>query len=177
MRGGLDGSGILLLRSIACRIRFGCGSGFGFRFGFGFGFGFASGNGSGFGRGSGFGFGSEALGGRRSAFAGAIDGAFDLREGGAGVLEEAFAGGEEGHAARGAEEETHAELVFEAFDLAREGRLRDAEALGGAADVPLFGDGDEVAELREAHAGGVARDAIPNRYWIAGGGARSVGGW
>jgi hypothetical protein len=29
--------------------------------------------------------------------------------------------------------------------------LRDVESLGRAPDVPFFGDGNEVADLREAH--------------------------
>ena len=35
-----------------------------------------------------------------------------------------------------------------------ERRLRDIEPLGGTADVALFGDGDEVADLTQAHGSG-----------------------
>ena len=35
--------------------------------------------------------------------------------------------------------------------LAAHRGLRDAKAVGGAADLPLFGDGNEVLDLRKAH--------------------------
>jgi hypothetical protein len=38
-----------------------------------------------------------------------------------------------------------AENLFELADLLRERRLGEMEAKGGAAEVELFGDGDEVA--------------------------------
>ena len=59
-----------------------------------------------------------------------------------------------------------------ARDLAAERRLRDVQPARRARHVPLLGDGDEVAELREAHrrsqrSTGRARGAgIPKRYWI-----------
>lgn len=106
--------------------------------------------------------------------AGEIDGVEDL----AGVEEEALAGGEEADAAGGPLEEAGAELVFEAADLPAEGRLRDVEALGGAGDVLFFRDGDEVAELGEAHGrtvgGGLVRRKGGAR-WCARGRRREVG--
>ena len=69
------------------------------------------------------------------------------------MAEEALAGGEEADAAGCPLEEAGAELVLEAADLPAEGRLRDVEAASGAGDVLLLGDGDEVAELGEAHSG------------------------
>lgn len=68
------------------------------------------------------------------------------------VAEEALAGGEQADAPRGPLEQRRAELVLEAADLAAERRLRDVQATRGAADVLLLGDGDEVAQLGEAHA-------------------------
>lgn len=112
--------------------------------------------------------------------AGEIDGVEDL----AGVEEEALAGGEEADAAGGPLEEAGAELVFEAADLPAEGRLRDVEALGGAGDVLFFRDGDEVAELGEAHGrtvgGGLVRRKGGARWWrgrfeAAGGGRGRAG--
>ena len=49
-------------------------------------------------------------------------------------------------------EQRLAEFVLEGLNLAAERRLRDAQPLGGAGDVLLFGDGDEVLELLQAHA-------------------------
>jgi hypothetical protein len=72
-----------------------------------------------------------------------------------GVLEEALAGGQQAHASRGALEQGGAELVLEAADLPGQRRLREVQAPRGAADVLLLGDGDEVVELREAHAASV----------------------
>lgn len=58
---------------------------------------------------------------------------------------------EERHPARRPGEKGGPELLLERADLATERRLRDVEALRGASDVPFLGDGDEVADLREAH--------------------------
>lgn len=68
------------------------------------------------------------------------------------MREERLAGGQEPHAAGRALEERRAELVLERADVAADRRLRDAEALRGAAHVPFFRDGHEVLDLREAHA-------------------------
>jgi hypothetical protein len=50
------------------------------------------------------------------------------------------------HAALRADEELHAELRLEPSDLLAERRLRDVHAPRGAAEVELFGDGEEVSE-------------------------------
>jgi hypothetical protein len=50
-----------------------------------------------------------------------------------------------------ADEQRDAELVFELADLARERRLREVQALGGACEVPLFRDGDESPEMSKVH--------------------------
>ena len=68
------------------------------------------------------------------------------------MLEEDAAAREEAHAARRAREERRAELVLERADLPAERRLAHVEALGGAPDVAFLGDGDEVADLLQAHA-------------------------
>jgi hypothetical protein len=44
-------------------------------------------------------------------------------------------------------EELAAELCLERPDLGREGRLGDVQPLGGAAEVQLLGDGQEVPEM------------------------------
>ena len=64
---------------------------------------------------------------------------------------ERFARGEQPHPARRALEERRAELVLERADLTAERRLRHVHASSGAPDVSLFGDGDEILNLREAH--------------------------
>ncbi len=67
------------------------------------------------------------------------------------MLEERFARREERHPARRACEERRADLVLERADLPADGRLRDVEALRGTPDVAFLGNGDEVADLGEAH--------------------------
>jgi hypothetical protein len=47
------------------------------------------------------------------------------------------------------------------LDLAADRRLRDVQLFRRAAHVSFFCNGDEVADLREAH-----RSSIPKRYWI-----------
>ena len=49
-------------------------------------------------------------------------------------------------------QERPAQLAFQVLDLLRERRLGDAEAFRGAPEVPLLGDGDEVAEVAQLHA-------------------------
>ena len=85
--------------------------------------------------------------------AGDIDGGEDRPR----VAEEALAVRQEGDSPRGALEQGRAKLVLEAADLAAERWLRDVQAPSGAAEVLFLGDGDEVAQLREAHAARVVR--------------------
>lgn len=77
--------------------------------------------------------------------------------------------GGEVHAARRAQKQLHTELGLEALNLAAEGRLRDVQAPRRPADISLFGDGDKVPELLQAHAASIPRAAraaaIPKRYW------------
>ena len=67
------------------------------------------------------------------------------------ALEQRLAGGSELDAARGPVEQRLAQLGLEAADLLRERRLRDVQPLGGAAEVPLLGHGDEVAQVPQFH--------------------------
>jgi len=76
----------------------------------------------------------------------------DRREDAPRVLEKDSAPREERHAACMPLEERRAELVFERADRSTERRLAHVEAQRGAAHVPFFGDGDEIADLLEAHA-------------------------
>ena len=79
--------------------------------------------------------------------AGFVDVALDVAEGAACAFEEGDAGVGEGDGARGADEEGVAEDLFEFADLLGERRLREVETFGGATEVKLLGDGDEVAEV------------------------------
>lgn len=71
-----------------------------------------------------------------------------------GVGQQRFGFGQEGLAVAGqadallaALEQGQAQPLFELGDLAAQGRLRDVQALGGAADVFFLGDHFEVAQL------------------------------
>lgn len=99
--------------------------------------------------------------------------ALDLGEGRARVREEAEAAREQAHPSRRAREQRLPELVLQRAELAAHRGLRHAEARGGTTDVPLLGDGDEVAKLREAHLEKASTRATPRRAT----GARSKGYW
>lgn len=91
----------------------------------------------------------ESLGGGD----GALEGGQDL----SGVIEEHAPRREQGHAPRGAGKEGRTQLVLQGPDLPAERGLGDVQALGGAAHVAFFGDGDEVTELGETHGPEFAR--------------------
>ena len=67
------------------------------------------------------------------------------------VLEQRRARRRERDAAAVALEQAHAELCLERPDLLADARLRQMQALGGAAEVQLLGDRDERPELAEFH--------------------------
>ncbi len=46
-------------------------------------------------------------------------------------------------------EQGEAQLFFQLHDLPAERRLGQVQQFGGAADIALFGDGDEIAELAQ----------------------------
>lgn len=78
---------------------------------------------------------------------GVLDGSQDVP----GVGKQGLTAGQKAHAAWDALEERGAEFVLEGADLARERRLADVQALRGAPDVLFFCDGDEIAQLIQAH--------------------------
>jgi hypothetical protein len=78
--------------------------------------------------------------------------AVDRREDVARVVEEALPRGKQRHPARGPRKQRCPELVLERADLAADRRLRHVQALRSAAHVAFFRNGDEVADLDEAHA-------------------------
>lgn len=48
-------------------------------------------------------------------------------------------------------EQRDVEVLLQLADLLREGRLRQGQAFGGAADVAFFVERDEIAELAKIH--------------------------
>jgi len=76
--------------------------------------------------------------------------AVDGRKDGARVEKETLARRKQLHPARRPREQGGPEFVLERADLAAHRRLRDVEALGGTTDVPFLGNGDEIADLRDA---------------------------
>ena len=69
------------------------------------------------------------------------------------MREERLSSFREPHATRRSHEQGRSQLVFQPPDLAAHGGLGDVELLSSSADVPLFGHGDEVLDLGEAHEG------------------------
>src|SRR6185437_12258994 len=61
--------------------------------------------------------------------------------------------------ARRALHQCHAEFVLELLDLGGQGRLADEACLGGAAEVLVVGEGNEVMEIAQVHGGGAG-------FWI-----------
>ena len=75
----------------------------------------------------------------------------DTRQDLPSVLEEDRPGTREAHATRRPQEERRLQLVLQLADLAAHGGLGDVELPGSAGDATLFGHGDEVFDLGEAH--------------------------
>jgi methionyl aminopeptidase len=84
----------------------------------------------------------------------------------AGVGEQGVAGRHEAHAPGGPAEERDAQLVLQALDAAGEGRLRDAEATRGPAQVLLLGHRDERLQLQQGHHQGISRGAAASDAFL-----------
>ena len=69
-----------------------------------------------------------------------------------GAHQEVLAGGRQGDATARAPQQRHTELRLQPPDLLRERRLGDVRGLGGAAEMAVPGDRDEVLELTQLHA-------------------------
>src|SRR5262245_19849055 len=78
-------------------------------------------------------------------------GPVDLPEKAPDLVEKDGAGCRERHPAPVALEEAQSELVLQITDLTTERRLGDVDARGGAAEVKLLSDGDEIAEVPKIH--------------------------
>jgi hypothetical protein len=83
---------------------------------------------------------------------------------------ESLAGGGRVHTARGAVEQGGADFPLERGDLLGQRGLRDADGLGGAAEVLVLGQGEGVAQMPQLHpltisqgyrAGGCQISALP----------------
>lgn len=92
----------------------------------------------------------QLAGAAADSFVSSGDGDVDLGENLAGVRVENASGVGELHAMI-AREERCAEFLLERANLPAERGLGDAEAFGGTAEVELFGDGFEVAQMAELH--------------------------
>ena len=79
------------------------------------------------------------------------DGDLELGEHRAGVAQEGRAGRRQLDSPARAGEQRAAQLLLQRADLLAERRLGDVQARGGAAEVQLLGDGDEVTQLAEFH--------------------------
>jgi hypothetical protein len=69
----------------------------------------------------------------------------------AGAGQESLPGGGRVHTARGAVEQGGADLPLERGDLLGQRGLRDADGLGGAAEVLVLGQGEGVAQVPQLH--------------------------
>ena len=97
----------------------------------------------------------------RPGCSGGCGGLVDRVQNSARAVQKFFARRQEAHPSRRAGKEGRPDLRFERLDLAAHRRLRDVQPFRGATYVSFFCDGNEVADLREAH-----RGSIPKRYWI-----------
>ena len=55
----------------------------------------------------------------------------------------------QGDITRGAQQQHRVELALEPFDRPAQCRLGDMQALGGAAEMQILGDGDEIAQMMQ----------------------------
>lgn len=55
------------------------------------------------------------------------------------------------HAPAGAVEQLHAQLLFQLPHLLRQGRLRNVQRLGGAGEVAMLDDSEQVAQVAKQH--------------------------
>ena len=82
---------------------------------------------------------------------GASLGGLDGREGGPSLVQQDFTRRRERHSSCRAFEEDDPEPSLQLLNCTRKRRLRHLELLGGAAEVQLFGNGDEIAKLSCLH--------------------------
>src|SRR5262249_613568 len=78
--------------------------------------------------------------------------AVHLHEQVARMLEKEPPGARQPHPPFAAIEQPDLNLFFQLLDLLTERRLGDVEARGGATEMQLFSDGDEVSQMTQLHA-------------------------
>jgi hypothetical protein len=76
---------------------------------------------------------------------------FQLIQHGARIVKQRAAGVGQLHATGLAAKQLNVELALQRFQLKAEGRLLDAEPLGGARDMAFLCDGNEIAQMPELH--------------------------
>ena len=67
------------------------------------------------------------------------------------LVQEAIAGHCKAHFTGRSLEEFHPQGMLQPADQARQRRLRDVQALGGAVEIQLLGHGDERSQLAQLH--------------------------
>jgi len=85
-----------------------------------------------------------------------------LREDLPRVLEKGSPAARQPHPPLVAIEQLDLDLFLELFDLLTERGLRHVESLGGAPEIQLFRDGNEVPQVTQLHADLPFRQAIAN---------------
>src|SRR5262249_42656051 len=93
--------------------------------------------------------------------------AVHLHEQVARMLEKEPPGARQPHPPFAAIEQPDLNLFLQLLDLLTERRLGDVEALGGATEMQLFSDGNEVSQMTQLHAVPPSGRAIaePDRQW------------
>jgi hypothetical protein len=82
---------------------------------------------------------------------GSVNGALDMGKHAARLFQEYLARPGKQYSSFSPVEERHPEILLQASDLLTQRRLRNLEALSGAAEVQLFGSNDEVPHMPEFH--------------------------
>ena len=79
-----------------------------------------------------------------------------------GLGDDGFAHRRQHHPTVAPFDQRHAEALFEFLELGRQRGLADKTRVGGASEVPMFGDGDQVLEVAQIHGRGTSRAAASN---------------
>jgi hypothetical protein len=82
---------------------------------------------------------------------------FELAQNRPGMFLEDQASRRKQHAFAAALKESNTQPIFEVTDLLRDRRLRDAQAIGGAAEVACLGYGQKISQV--AHLNGIVHKA------------------
>src|SRR5437870_4214582 len=80
-----------------------------------------------------------------------VAGALDVAQDALGIFQQLLPRLGQPHAAIGAGEQRHSELLFQALDMPGQRRLGEPEMSRRAGDAAEFGDADEIAEAAQFH--------------------------